>query len=121
MLSPVHDLRMKLQGGKSSNFISKYIVDYLSIKMIWKDKSMNYKVVAVDKSYKFCITFIFVRVSYEKNMFLRYVVKKINLCVDYLSIKMISNEKKLNYKVVNLIKSYHFNIKFISIPIYNKL
>jgi hypothetical protein len=43
-------------------------------------------------------------------MFLRYVVKKINLCVDYLSIKMISNEKKLNYKVVNLIKSYHFNI-----------
>jgi hypothetical protein len=51
MLSPVHDLRMKLQGGKSSNFISKYIVDYLSIKMIWKDTSMNYKVVAVDKSY----------------------------------------------------------------------
>ena len=37
------------------------------------------------------------------------------ICIDYLSIKMAPNEKKLNYTVVDLVKIYNFYIKFISI------
>ena len=38
--------------------------------------------------------------------------------VDYLSTKMASNEKSLNYKVVDLIDIYNFHIKFISIRVH---
>jgi hypothetical protein len=43
---------------KSSNFRFEYSVDYLSIKIISNEKCMNYKVVALDEIYNFCITFI---------------------------------------------------------------
>jgi hypothetical protein len=33
---------------------------------------------------------------------------------------MTSNEKSLNYKVVDLVESYNFHIKFISIRVHNK-
>jgi hypothetical protein len=33
---------------------------------------------------------------------------------------MISNEKSLNYKVMDLIESYKFHIKFISIRVHTK-
>jgi hypothetical protein len=33
---------------------------------------------------------------------------------------MISDEKPLNYKVVDLVKSYKFRIKFIFIRVYRK-
>jgi hypothetical protein len=45
----------------SSKFRSEYNVDYSSIEMVSNDKSMNYKVVYLNKWYKFCIKFI----SYE--------------------------------------------------------
>jgi hypothetical protein len=38
--------------------------------------------------------------------------------VDYLTTKMISNEKCLNYIVVGLIEIYSFGIKFISIRVH---
>jgi hypothetical protein len=38
--------------------------------------------------------------------------------VDYLSTKLISNEKNLNYKVVDLDKSYNCRTNFISIQIH---
>jgi hypothetical protein len=34
--------------------------------------------------------------------------------INYLSPKMTSNGKNLNYKVVNLVESYKYRIKFIS-------
>jgi hypothetical protein len=40
--------------------------------------------------------------------------------INYLSPKIISNEKSLNYKVVDLVGSYKFRIKFISILIHTK-
>jgi hypothetical protein len=40
--------------------------------------------------------------------------------VNYLSPKITSNEKRLNYKVVDLVESYKFRIKYISILIYTK-
>jgi hypothetical protein len=38
----------------------------------------------------------------------------------FLSTKMISNEKSLNYKVVDLVKSYKFRINFVSIRVHTK-
>jgi hypothetical protein len=40
---------------------------------------------------------------------------------DYLSLKMTSNEKILNYKIVDLVETYNFHIKFISIQVHKKL
>jgi hypothetical protein len=40
--------------------------------------------------------------------------------VDYLSLKMTSNEKSLNIKIVDLVEGYNFDIKFISIWVYTK-
>jgi hypothetical protein len=54
---------------KSCQIRSEYNVNYLSIEMISNDKSMNYKVVALDESYIFRRTLICIRGSYERNMF----------------------------------------------------
>jgi hypothetical protein len=51
------------------NLRFEYIFDYLSIKMILNDKSMNYKVVTLEESYKFRITFIYILGSCERNIF----------------------------------------------------
>jgi hypothetical protein len=40
--------------------------------------------------------------------------------MDFLSMKMTSNKKTLNYKVVVLVKSYNFYIKFTSIRVKTK-
>jgi len=38
-----------------------------------------------------------------------------NSCGVYLDIQTISNQKSLNYKVVNLVGYYNFDIKFVFI------
>lgn len=38
--------------------------------------------------------------------------------INYLSTKVASNEKGLNYKVVDLVEIYNFYIKFISIQVH---
>jgi hypothetical protein len=43
------------------------------------------------------------------------------VCVSYLSIKMILNEKILNYKIVYLDENYNFYIKFIFIRVQTKI
>jgi hypothetical protein len=40
--------------------------------------------------------------------------------LDYLTMKLISNGKTLNYKIVDLVESYNFHIKFISIRVQQK-
>jgi hypothetical protein len=40
--------------------------------------------------------------------------------IDYLGIKMVSNEKSFNYYVVGVDKSYNFRINFIFIQIHMK-
>jgi hypothetical protein len=40
--------------------------------------------------------------------------------INYLSLKMSLNEKGLNYKVIDLIESYKFHIKFISIRVHKQ-
>jgi hypothetical protein len=42
------------------------------------------------------------------------------IVIDYLTMKMTSNGKILNYKVVDLVESYNFHIKFISIQVQTK-
>jgi len=42
-------------------------------------------------------------------------INSIKICVVYLDIKMISNQKSLNYKVVDLIEYYNFDIKLVFI------
>jgi hypothetical protein len=37
--------------------------------------------------------------------------------IDYLTMKMTSNGKTLSYKVVDLVESYNFHLKFISIRV----
>jgi hypothetical protein len=37
--------------------------------------------------------------------------------IDYLTMKMTSNGKILNYKVVDLVESYNFHIRFTSIRV----
>lgn len=79
----------------------KYNVDYLNIEMISNQKNMNYKVVGLDGIYNFCITFISIRVHMKEIyvFFKKYIVKRKNICVKLLGLKMISNEKCLNYKL----------------------
>jgi hypothetical protein len=45
------------------------IMDYLSIKIISYDKSVYYKVVGLDESYNFRITFISIRVHMKEICF----------------------------------------------------
>jgi hypothetical protein len=40
--------------------------------------------------------------------------------IDYLSMNMTSNGKTLNYKIVDLVESYNFHIKFTSIRVHAK-
>jgi hypothetical protein len=42
-------------------------------------------------------------------------INSIKSCGVYLDIEMISNQKYLNYKVIDLVKCYNFNLKFIFI------
>jgi phage replication-related protein YjqB (UPF0714/DUF867 family) len=77
----------------SSNFRFECNVDYLNIEMISNDKSVNYEVV-LNESYHSRVTFICIWGHMKENMsFKKYVVKRRNSCVEYLSLKMISNEK----------------------------
>jgi hypothetical protein len=41
--------------------------------------------------------------------------------IDYLSPKMVSNVKTLSYKIVDVIESYNFHIKFTSSELKKKL
>jgi hypothetical protein len=77
--------------------------------MISNDKSMNYNIDIIS---------ICMRDSYERNMFFKYIVKRRNICIDYLSVKMTSNDKNVNNKVVDLDEIYNSHIKFISISVY---
>jgi hypothetical protein len=71
-------------------------------------KNLNYKTIDLNKSYNF----VYHRPSsYERTMNCwRYAVKgrtillnfRSKYCIDYLSIKVIPNEKCLNYKVEDL-------------------
>jgi hypothetical protein len=71
------------------NLRFEYIFDYLSIKMILNDKSMNYKVVTLDESYKFRITFIYILGSCERNIyFKKYASREETFVSIYLSINM---------------------------------
>jgi hypothetical protein len=42
------------------------------------------------------------------------------LSIDYLTMKVTSNGKTLNYKSVDLVESYNFHIKFTSIRVQTK-
>jgi hypothetical protein len=64
--------------------------------MISNEKSMNYKVVVLNEIYNFRVSFICIWVHTNEYIFLIYAIKSKNICVDYLSLKMISNEKRLN-------------------------
>jgi hypothetical protein len=46
-------LKMSERERVSSNVRSEYNADYSSIEIVLNDKSMNYKVVALDGSYNF--------------------------------------------------------------------
>jgi hypothetical protein len=41
--------------------------------------------------------------------------------INFLNLKMTSNEKKFELKVVDLVESYKFRIKFISIRVHRKV
>jgi hypothetical protein len=77
---------------------------------------MHYKVVALHENCNFYITFATILSSYVRNtIFQRYIVNRRKVCAGYLGTKMISKEKSLNSKVVDLDKSYNFHVKFIFI------
>jgi hypothetical protein len=83
---------------------------------------MHYKVVALDESYNFHITFISGRVRTKEIWFFKYMVswdEKIMLVI--WASKRFQIKKNLNYKVVDLDESYNFNIKFISIQVHTKI
>jgi hypothetical protein len=42
-------------------------------------------------------------------------INNIKSCDAYFDIHMISNQKKLNYKIVHLVEYYNFGIKFVLI------
>jgi len=44
-----------------------------------------------------------------------FVINSTKTCGVYLDIQMISYQKSLNYKDVDLIECYHFDIKFVFI------
>jgi hypothetical protein len=57
--------------------------------------------------------------SYIHTLHSRFRQTKLDTYI-HLSLEMISNEKKLNYKVVNLDENYNFDVKFIFIRVYKK-
>jgi hypothetical protein len=71
---------------------------------------MNYKVIDLDESYNF---YILSPSEFIWNKYFFKVVKRRNIYVDYLSLKMILFEKSLTYKVVDLVESYNSHRKFL--------
>jgi hypothetical protein len=105
----------------SLRFRSEYSVDYLSIKC-FRMKKMNDNIVAFDEIHNYLITYISIRVHMNERWFFKgYAAKRRNFFVIYLSIKMIPNEKSLDYKFLDIVESYNFHIKFIIIWVHKKL
>jgi hypothetical protein len=76
MLSPVNELIEEASRGKNlSSFTSEYINIWAS-KWFEMTKSFNYKLVALDKSYNFRITFMSIWGSYEGNMFFKDLLSR---------------------------------------------
>jgi hypothetical protein len=81
------------------------------------------KLRAFDKIYNFVQTFSFEVILGLKNGILsrsQFSVSRSKQYMNCLSLEMTSNEKRLNYKVVDLVESYKFRTKFISIRVHTK-
>jgi hypothetical protein len=80
---------------------------------------LRMKIVAFVEIYNFVVrTFSFEVVLRQKNDTLprsQFSVSESGYYIDYLSHKMTSNKKKLNYKVTDLVESYNFHIKCVFI------
>jgi hypothetical protein len=83
------------------------------------------KLVAFDEIYNFVLqTFFHLKSSWgSKNWYIiqmQIPKTKIWKIYQFFRPKMTSNEKNLNYKIVDLVESYKFRIKFISIRVDKK-
>jgi hypothetical protein len=85
---------------------------------------LRMKIVAFVEIYNFVVrTFSFEVVLRQKNDTLprsQFSVSESGYYIDYLSHKMTSNKKKLNYKVTDLVESYNFHIKCVFIWVHTE-
>jgi hypothetical protein len=82
------------------------------------------KIVAFDEIYSFVVQNFFIWSNIVSQKMIYY---QISILYPYLGsisflfcLKMTSNEKSLNYKVIDLIESYNFHINFTFIRIHTK-
>jgi hypothetical protein len=83
------------------------------------------KLVPFDEIYNFLVQTLFIWSHLEAQKIdilsrSRYRKLRSRQYINFLNPKITSNEKHLNYKVVDLIESYKLRLKFISIRVHTK-